>query len=167
MRASPGRPARTSSASASEVVAARPTAQDGHGHGHQHRHDQARGAPEREGVVAARRRRLRGDQRHGAHQRPEAGGDPGASEPRAAQRSSPRAIALISDENDISDTSKSPNFSWRQNISDGCSGVGTRSMASGDTVPSRIGRLRGLVSSAILSSRFIMVSRQSSFLIFV
>ncbi len=67
------------------------------------------------------------------------------------QRSSPPARAIISDETDISDTSKSAKRSCRQNISDGCRMVGTRSMPSGFTVPSRIGHDRGLDAMARLS----------------
>ena len=39
---------------------------------------------------------------------------------RPTQRSSPAAIAMMSDENDISETSKSPNFNCRQKSSDAC-----------------------------------------------
>ena len=53
---------------------------------------------------------------------------------------------------DISETSKSPKRSWRQNISEGWSVVGTSRIASGDTRPSMIGRVRGLSDSAIDSS---------------
>jgi hypothetical protein len=67
------------------------------------------------------------------------------------QRSSPAATVLMSEENDISEISKSANLSWRQNISDGCGGVAIRSMPSGATKPSRIGRVRGLTSMAMES----------------
>ena len=70
------------------------------------------------------------------------------------QRSSPLARAIISEENDISDTSKSAKRSCRQNNSDGCTILGTRSMPSAVTVPSRIGHERGLGASARLSWSF-------------
>ena len=54
-----------------------------------------------------------------------------------------RARAIISDENDISDRSKSAKRSWRQNISEGWSTVGTRLIPSGATLPSRIGHVLG------------------------
>src|SRR5262245_33438400 len=75
---------------------------------------------------------------------------------RPTQRSSPPARAIISEENDISDTSKSAKRSWRQNISDGCRTVATRSIPSGLTVPSRIGHDLGLEAMARLSLSFII-----------
>ena len=59
---------------------------------------------------------------------------------------------MVSVDIDISETSKSPKRSCRQNISEGCSTVGTRRIASGATRPSMIGRVRGLSESAIESS---------------
>src|SRR3972149_2973320 len=73
---------------------------------------------------------------------------------RPTNRSSPRAFAIDSDENDSSDASKSANFSCRQNISDGCNAVGIRSMPSGFTVPSKMGRVRGFKVMAMLSWSF-------------
>ena len=67
------------------------------------------------------------------------------------QSSLPCAVAIISDDIDISEMSKSWNFSCRQNISDGWMTVGMRSMPSGFTVPSRIGHDRGLAAVARLS----------------
>src|SRR5688572_246314 len=69
------------------------------------------------------------------------------------QSSCPCAVAISSDDIDISETSKSLNLSCRQNISDGWMMVGTRSMPSGFTVPSRIGHERGLDAVARLRVR--------------
>ena len=73
-----------------------------------------------------------------------------------SQRSSPPARAIISEETDISETSKSANLSCRQNISDGCRMVGTSAMPSGFTVPSRIGQVLGLEVMARLSCNFMI-----------
>src|SRR5690349_12014394 len=64
----------------------------------------------------------------------------------------PRAVEMRSDDIDISETSNSPNRSWRQNISDGCTAVGMSLMPSGSTRPSSSGRVLGLSESARLSS---------------
>src|SRR5262245_56197841 len=77
------------------------------------------------------------------------------------QRSSPPARAIMSEETDISDTSKSAKRSWRQNISDGCRMVGTSSMPSGCTVPSRIGHVLGLDAMARLSWSFMRAFKPS------
>ena len=71
----------------------------------------------------------------------------------ATQRVSPREVAMMSDDIDISETSNSANRSWRQNISEGCTIVGTSVIPCGATRPSRIGRVRSLSDSAMLSSR--------------
>src|SRR5262249_41829337 len=75
---------------------------------------------------------------------------------RPTQRSSPPARAIISEENDISDTSKSAKRSWRQKSSDACRTVGTSSMPSGLMVPSRIGHDLGLEAMPRLSVSFMM-----------
>ena len=67
------------------------------------------------------------------------------------KRSSPFERAIISDEIDISDTSNSAKRNCRQNSSDGCSTVGTRSMPSGFTRCSMIGQVRGLSVMPMLS----------------
>src|SRR4029453_1176203 len=59
-------------------------------------------------------------------------------------RSSPLDLAIISDDTDISATSNSAKRSCRQNSSEGCRTVGTRSIASGVICPSMIGQVRGL-----------------------
>ena len=78
---------------------------------------------------------------------------------RPSQRSSPPARAIISEDTDISDRSKSPNRNCRQNISEGCRMVGTSSMPSGCTVPSRIGQVLGLEVMARLSCSFMALRR--------
>ena len=50
----------------------------------------------------------------------------------ATQRVSPRAVEMISDDIDISDTSNSAKRNCRQNISDGCIIVGTSLIPCGD-----------------------------------
>ena len=70
---------------------------------------------------------------------------------RPTQRSSPTAIAMMSDENDISETSKSPNFNCRQNSSDACTGLGMSSMPSGLMRPSWIAHVLGLDAMPMLS----------------
>src|SRR5688572_33258859 len=85
---------------------------------------------------------------------------------------------MMSDENDISETSKSANLSWRQNSSEGCTLLGTRSMPSAFTRPSKIGQVRGLEVRPMPSWRFMekcqtpdarsqssVVSRESSLLV--
>src|SRR3984957_476307 len=76
-----------------------------------------------------------------------------------SQRSSPPARAIISEETDISDRSKSAKRNCRQNISDGCRMVGTSSMPSGCTAPSRIGQVLGLEVMARLSCNFMALRR--------
>jgi hypothetical protein len=58
---------------------------------------------------------------------------------------------MISEEKDISETSKSAKRSWRQNISEGWSRVGIRSMPSGLARPSNTGHVRGFDAMAMLS----------------
>src|SRR6516162_9530411 len=65
----------------------------------------------------------------------------------------PRAVEIRSDDIDISDTSNSAKRSCRQNISDGWTTVGVRSMASAATAPSISGRVFGLLESAMLRGR--------------
>jgi hypothetical protein len=65
-------------------------------------------------------------------------------------------MVMSSDEIDISETSNSACRSWRQNISEGCRIVGTRSIPSGATVPSSIGQVLGLEEMAMLSVIFIL-----------
>ena len=72
----------------------------------------------------------------------------------ATQRVSPRDAAMMSDDIDISDTSNSAKRSCRQNISDGCTIVGTSLIPCGTTRPSSSGRVRSLSESAMLSSRW-------------
>jgi hypothetical protein len=67
------------------------------------------------------------------------------------QRSSPFERAMMRDEKDISEASKSAKRSCRQNSSDGCTRVGINSMPSGCTRPSRTGHVRGLAAMAMLS----------------
>src|SRR4029453_9761060 len=72
----------------------------------------------------------------------------------ATHRVSPRDTAMMSDDIDISDTSNSAKRSCRQNISDGCTMVGTSLIPCGTTRPSSSGRVRSLSESAMLSSRW-------------
>src|SRR5262245_63226880 len=53
----------------------------------------------------------------------------------ATKRVSPREAAMISDDIDISDTSNSAKRSCRQNISEGCTMVGTSLIPCGATRP--------------------------------
>src|SRR6266581_3533234 len=69
---------------------------------------------------------------------------------RPTQRSSPFDLAMISDENDISDTSKSAKRSCRQKSSDGCTALGMSVIPSGLTLPSKIGQVLGLEAIAML-----------------
>src|SRR6266566_7387025 len=73
---------------------------------------------------------------------------------RPTQRSSPFDLAIISEENDISETSKSAKRSCRQKSSDGCTELGMRVMPSGFTLPSNIGQVLGLDAIAMLSGMF-------------
>jgi hypothetical protein len=73
----------------------------------------------------------------------------------AAQSFAPCEVAIISEDNDISDTSKSPYFSWRQNISDGWIAVARKRMACAVTSPSSSGRVFSLSASARLRSSFV------------
>ena len=70
-----------------------------------------------------------------------------------ATMSLPLAIAMSSDENDISHSSNSSNFSWRQNVSDGSEFVHTRSTPSIFTSPERSGAMRSLLAEIKLSCR--------------
>ena len=70
---------------------------------------------------------------------------------RPIQRSSPFDLAIISEENDISETSKSAKRSCRQKSSDGCTGLGMRVMPSGFTLPSNRDQVLGLDAIAMLS----------------
>src|SRR5215468_3296300 len=65
----------------------------------------------------------------------------------------PCEAAMVSDDNDISDTSNSANFSCRQNISDGCMPLTDHSTPSGVTAPDRIGAVSALRDRQALSSR--------------
>ena len=66
----------------------------------------------------------------------------------------PCEVAIVSDEFDISETSNSAYFSCRKNISEGCSGVMSRSIPSAVTVPSMIACERALGERAQLSFSF-------------
>ena len=70
----------------------------------------------------------------------------------ATQRVSPRDTEMMSDDIDISETSNSAKRNCRQNISDGCTMVGTSLIPCGTTRPSISGRVRSLSESARLSS---------------
>src|SRR5262245_64004900 len=72
----------------------------------------------------------------------------------ATQRVSPREVAMSSEDIDISETSNSAKRSCRQNISEGCTMVGTSLIPCGTTRPSMSGRVRSLSESAMLSSRW-------------
>src|SRR5262245_6749026 len=78
----------------------------------------------------------------------------------ATKRVSPREAAMISDDIDISDTSNSAKRSCRQNISEGCTMVGTSLIPCGAMRPSSSGRVRSLSESAMLSSRRESVMRR-------
>src|SRR6516162_8479796 len=71
----------------------------------------------------------------------------------ATQRVSPRDAEMMSDDMDISETSNSAKRNCRQNISEGCTMVGTSLIPCGTTRPSISGRVRSLSESAMLSSR--------------
>src|SRR5207249_1350952 len=73
---------------------------------------------------------------------------------RPTQRSSPRDLAMRSEENDISDTSKSAKRSCRQKSSDGCTSLGMSVIPSGFTLPSKIGQVLGLEAIAMLMGMF-------------
>jgi hypothetical protein len=79
------------------------------------------------------------------------------------QRLSPWAMAISSDENDISDKSKSAKRSWRQNNSEACTGDMIRSMPSGFTLPSNSGQVRGLGAMPTLNWIFIGFPLKSPF----
>src|SRR5262245_56689578 len=78
----------------------------------------------------------------------------------ATTRVAPREAAMISDDIDISDTSNSAKRSCRQNISEGCTMVGTSVIPCGATRPSSSGRVRSLSESAMLSCRWESVMRR-------
>ena len=69
----------------------------------------------------------------------------------ATQSTGPCELAMANDAIDISEMSKSPNISWRQNSSGANSGVAVNARPAGTTVPSRTGRVRALGSSPALS----------------
>jgi hypothetical protein len=71
------------------------------------------------------------------------------------KRSSPFDLAIISEDIDISATSNSANRNCRQNNSDGCKTVGTKSMPSGLICPSMIGQVRGFEVTPILNCNLI------------
>src|SRR5467141_5314687 len=73
------------------------------------------------------------------------------------QRSSPLDLAMIREENDISDTSKSAKRSCRQKSSDGCTALGISVIPSGLTLPSKIGQVLGLEAIAMLIGMFTAV----------
>src|SRR5206468_13063543 len=73
---------------------------------------------------------------------------------RPAQRSSPFDLAMISEENDISETSKSAKRNCRQKSSDGCTSLGMSVIPSGFTLPSKIGQVLGLEAIAMLMGMF-------------
>src|SRR4051795_3060916 len=77
---------------------------------------------------------------------------------RPTQRSSPPARAIISEENDISETSKSAKRNCRQNSSEASTTLGTSSIPSGLIVPSRIGHDLGLEAMPRLSWSFIVAA---------
>ena len=64
---------------------------------------------------------------------------------------------MISEENDISDTSKSAKRSCRQKSSDGCTGLGISVIPSGLTLPSKTGQVLGLEAIAMLMGMFTAV----------
>jgi hypothetical protein len=69
---------------------------------------------------------------------------------------------MISEENDISDTSKSAKRSCRQNSSDGCTALGMSEIPSGLTLPSKIGQVLGLEAIAMLIGMFTAVLDERS-----
>src|ERR1700740_919321 len=69
----------------------------------------------------------------------------------AIQSRLPWAIAMSNEDSDISETSNSLKWSWRQKISDGCATVQVRSMPSGEMDPSRTGRERSFAPMIRLS----------------
>src|ERR1051326_5555834 len=80
---------------------------------------------------------------------------------RPTQSRLPCAMAISSDESDISETSNSWKCSCRQKISDGWATVQVRSMPSGETAPSRTGRERSLAPIIKLSCSLDMLDRSS------
>jgi hypothetical protein len=64
---------------------------------------------------------------------------------------------MISEENDISETSKSAKRSCRQKSSDGCTELGISVIPSGFTLPSKIGQVLGLEAIAMLMGMFMAV----------
>ena len=64
-------------------------------------------------------------------------------------------MAISSDENDISDRSKSAKRSWRQNNSEACTGDMISSMPSAFTLPSNSGQVRGFGAMPALNWIFI------------
>ena len=74
-----------------------------------------------------------------------------------SQRSSPLDLAISSEENDISDTSKSANRNCLQKSSDGWIALGIRVTPSGLTFPSKIGQVLGLEAIPMLMGMFMTV----------
>src|SRR5260221_13682955 len=66
---------------------------------------------------------------------------------------------MISEENDLSDTSKSAKRSCRQKSSDGCTGLGMSVIPSGSTLPSKTGQVPGVGALAIPNPIFPVQSR--------
>jgi hypothetical protein len=81
---------------------------------------------------------------------------------RPTQSRLPWAMAMSSDESDISETSNSWKCSCRQKISDGCAVVQVSSMPSGEIDPSRTGRDRSLAPMIKLSCSFPIRAKPSS-----
>jgi hypothetical protein len=67
---------------------------------------------------------------------------------------------MISEENDISETSKSAKRSCRQKSSDGCTALGMSSIPSGFTLPAKIGQVLGLEAIAMLMGMFMTGPRR-------
>ena len=74
----------------------------------------------------------------------------------------PRALAMSSEENDISQTSNSSNLSWRQKVSEGSEFVQTRSTPSTSTSPSSSLAMRSFLADMKLSCTFPAMGSPSS-----
>jgi hypothetical protein len=70
------------------------------------------------------------------------------------QLSSPLALAIIREEDNISETSKSAKRNCLQKSSDGWTTLGTNSIPSALTWPSRTGQVRGFDAIPMLSRSF-------------
>ena len=79
-----------------------------------------------------------------------------------ATMSLPRALAMRSEENDISQTSNSSNLSWRQKVSEGSEFVQTRSTPSTSTSPSRSLAMRSFLADMKLSCTLPAIESPSS-----